>query len=297
MNISKYRQVLTTKLTDTACASGWTIFGSFVREKICNRSFDLDSSDIDIYVPCADIDDIRFALLEAGISVGPKTDQGEGIVYANDSNGKDFKVIQCTARLTNDILFTNIDTSINVDFVISKESTYQLGVDQSKKHGPQFGCLDFECNSLVWDKFGIRVSQNTGTYLDDLDDFQLKRKEIQIIKDAQNKVTKYIQLPFLESTPEPMDELNVFFRRKRLERICKLLHFGWTITNLESFSIIPETEEQCVICQYNIEHKAAIKMSCCEAYHHIDCFTEYGQTELSERTFVRCVQRCTEFNL
>src|SRR5690554_1935670 len=106
MNISKYRQVLTTKLTDTACASGWTIFGSFVREKICNRSFDLDSSDIDIYVSCADIADIRFALLEAGISVELKKDQG--VVYANDSNGKHFKVFQCTARLTNDILFTNI---------------------------------------------------------------------------------------------------------------------------------------------------------------------------------------------
>lgn len=281
MNLDNYRKHLAKKIVDTAKSNGLKIFGSYVRESLSGRELNLDDSDIDIFAPIKSANILKRYFETEGMYIKDLTPTDN--IYTDDDK-HDFKLYKTQIGLVNDVLFTGSEILINVDIVSGCSIN-------DKDIGPSFGCLDFECNGFIWDAQGINFSRNTGTHIDNMSDIELKHEEIRIIKDLMKKRTLYIPMPELKYASEVMDPVNIFYRKKRVNRIIKLLKQGWTISNLNAIKMRDGKGKTCLICLDPIEGDC-VDLNCCTAYYHPNCFVEYAQTELEERSYIRCVQRC-----
>ena len=96
-----------------------------------------------------------------------------------------------------------------------------------------------------------------------------------------------------------MDERTIRIRQKRITRLVKMIRNGWNIMNFDSFVKFKlENNDLCIICKDKMEKdQECIKIRCCEATYHFDCFVQYSINELEERTFIRCSQRCSEIRV
>lgn len=56
---------------------------------------------------------------------------------------------------------------------------------------PPFDNLDFTCNAWIWDKYGIRISQRTGTYIDNFSVREIKEYENVLRHECNNKIATY----------------------------------------------------------------------------------------------------------
>jgi len=278
---SKIRTRMAEKIVNLSLEHLMTIFGSYVREYMCRRPFDLELSDIDIFSDTHQVEYFMKIVKSNGFRISTqKANKGK---YHGDDRA--FDVYHCTLGMVNDEFFLGKKIEIKVDYVVGP-----LG------SRPPFRALDFECNAWIWDKYGIHLSQATGTNMDKMSPRDIKDHEIKILTDAKAKITTYFPMD-KSGELRSMEGLNKYRRKIRAERIVKMLKRGWTITNMsEIVESQADPEDICSICQDAIEG-SCIKMPCCVSKYHHDCFVTYAKSELDERTHVRCLQRCSELHV
>lgn len=280
----KFRAKLIEDFTQLIVSKGLTIFGRFVCEYMCGRSSDFDY-DIDIFSYTCDLKELKILLRKNGFRVTafPPIDESNIDVY------KMFVGFQ------NDILFTgsNIEISVNFFWVLIDPDE-----NDDKKLSPPFGRLNFECDALIWDKHGIRLSRNTGTDIDSLSARDLKLRERKILDDANAKIATYIPLEILKDAPTGMEEGAIRFRKMRAKHIVKSIEHGWTVKPFDHFiEVQADSGDSCMICQGEFTGKY-IKMSCsCGSKYHHECFVQFTQSSLNDKTFIRCAQRCNDVYL
>ena len=275
------------KIVNVCINNNMTIFGSYVREYMCNRNFDPATSDIDIFSKTHNVEEVREILNSSGFQSTRARCRNEKYNLGSDS---DFTVHHFTVRMANDVFFTGSRLSIDIDFVECKNYVQ-----------PCFNSLDFSCNAWIWDEAGIRLSRCTGTKMDDMSAREIKEEEMRILEDAKNFRTVYYPLD-KEGDILDMDETMIFRRLTRVSRIHKMLERGWSIENLPQLiygtSNNSSEYDKCLICQDEIKMtRTYSKLSCCGTKYHRGCFLDYARDQLKERTYVRCVQRCSELHL
>lgn len=204
---------LARRIVQSCIDVGFTIFGSYVREHVCEHIFDPEISDIDVFSEKSGLSHFIEVMKEIECDIERR--HVEHVSYERILPGK-----RETDLLVHHLYVVSQDGGrVMVDFV--------RGPPQSQ---PPFGLLDFECNMFVWDKDGVRLSRQTGTEIDKLVPYFLKLKENTIIKDAKEKVTTYIIPERLEPFTKEFAP-NSFGEVRRL-RVEKLLAAGWTIKNI-----------------------------------------------------------------
>jgi predicted nucleotidyltransferase len=276
---SKLRARMAEKVIDLVLREKMVIFGSYVREYLCRRPFDLEMSDIDIYSSARDVKYFSGILSTEGFCVNvkdadPRRYRGRDV--------RPFEVYHCTLRMINDDFFLGKSLEIKVDFV-----------EANSLSEPPFEALDFSCNAWIWDEHGIRLSRKTGTDLDKMSPRDIKDVEIKLLDESKHKVATYYPLD-KEGALRHLTGVNIYRRKVRVERIVKMLERGWTIPNITSLiETQPTAEDICSICQEAIEG-TCLRMPCCVSKYHRSCFVHYAKSELEDRTHVRCLQRCTE---
>lgn len=285
-----YHNLLAEKIASICEDHKMTIFGSYVREYLCHRSLDYAESDIDIFSYHHSLHDIRHIFESQGLRVSVDKTHGNRAEYfdedgrGNSRHNAIFAVIHLTIGLVNDVFFTGSKIEVKVDFVKGE-----------KDLSPPFHRLDFESNAFIWNKHGIHLSRQTGTDIDTLSARDIKDRETIILENAKKKITTYIPLP--DVSEETMSDQNIYWRKSRINRISKMLKNGWTINNISSVQqALSPDNTICIVCQERIDGRA-LKMSCCSVYYHHHCFVSYGHSELENRTFVRCPQRCSNLHL
>lgn len=277
------RRRMVEKIIDICQEYKMMVFGSYVREYMCERTFNPELSDIDIFSVCHEKALFVRILRQHGFSVNCEQEDLDGKYRTVE--GKKFTVHHLTLRMMNDEFFTGKAIDIKVDFV--------NGIRDDQ---PPFDSLDFSCNAWIWDEHGIRLSRKTGTELDDLSARDIKKRELQILDDAKKFTTEYYPMD-KEGQLRHMDKLSVNRRKIRIARIIKMLQRGWTIKNFDTLTQQKiDHPETCPICQDEIGD-TCLTMKCCAAKYHHDCFLSYGREELSDRSFIRCTQRCSEVHL
>jgi len=138
-------------------------------------------------------------------------------------------------------------------------------------YDPPFGNLDFECNGLVQDKHGVRLSKHLLSQTQAFgknkyrinDPMRLQRQLLRIQSDIINKIAR---------TPcgtNPIDIDNY--------RVIKIKSKGFTI-QYESIKRITDSDEDaetdestCIICHENFDKKDHFKLACCAAKYHASC--------------------------
>lgn len=286
----KYRARMIENLISTFIDNGLIIFGSYVREYMCDRTFDHLSSDIDVFSGDLNLGKIGVILRNHGFTMivnkNSKSSERYGI------HKKNFKVHHLSIGLINAEFFIGTKIDVMVDFV------HTVNQSTSPSNSPPFNCLDFECNSLIWDKHGIRLSRNTGTFIDSLSAKEIKQHEQRIIEDAKNKVAIYIPTSKLPNPPTGINPQAIYFRKMRAKRIVKLLRQEWNIQNFNDFvEVKAGTDDTCTICGDQLKDYC-MKLSCkCDSKFDHDCFIKFAHSQLDETTFIRCPQRCGDIYL
>jgi len=138
-------------------------------------------------------------------------------------------------------------------------------------YDPPFGNLDFECNGLVQDKHGIRLSKHLLSQTQAFghnkyrlnDPMRLQRQLLRIQSDIINKIAR---------VPRNTNVTNV-----DNYRVIKIKSKGFTI-QYESLKRITDADEDaestCIICHENFDKKDHFKLACCAAKYHADCLVK-----------------------
>ena len=139
-------------------------------------------------------------------------------------------------------------------------------------YDPPFGNLDFECNGLVQDKHGIRLSKHLlsqahfGHNLYRINDpMRLQRQLLRIQTDIINKIAR---------TPSDTNPINV-----DNYRVIKIKSKGFSIhyesikriTDSDEHAVTDADESTCIICHESFEKKDHFKLACCAAKYHAGC--------------------------
>lgn len=123
---------------------------------------------------------------------------------------------------------------------------------------PPFGNIDFECNGLILDGFGIRLSRN-------------------LYPQIENPIKRHLLLERVLS--DIIEKKAVSCNEKPCRRrFNKMLDKGWQLSSKCILSIIPSRypelhyEGTCIICLQNVPlHANHYKLKCCDARYHIHC--------------------------
>lgn len=256
MSAVYYQNILADKIIEVFHENDIVLFGSYVREYSSGRTHDFNKSDIDCFSNTLSINQIINLLDKNGIMTISNILKSN---YYVKSGINTFGLEVCLKNI--DIL----QASIKLDVCISKDK----GVI------PPFGNLDFECNALIWDKSGIKLSTNTGTYLDNLSPEQRESKKTDIIF---RNIVKFTTINKLPSDNNSRGMINK--RKKLLLREIKMIKNGWEITN-SKISICKPEGEKCVICDKILNsHRAIALKGDCKKLYHIKCFRETSINEL-----------------
>jgi hypothetical protein len=249
MSTAHYQNILADKIVQVFHENDIVLFGSYVREYSSGREHDFNKSDIDCFSNTLGINQIINLLDENGIRTISNVLKSN---YYVKSGINTFGLEVCSKNI-------DIKTSIKLDVCTSKDR----GVV------PPFGNLDFECNALIWDKSGVKLSTNTGTYLDNLSPEQRESKKTDIII---RNIVKFTTINKLPSDGTSRGMINK--RKKLLLREIKMIKNGWEITNSKISICRPEGGE-CGICDKMLNsHKAIALKGDCKKLYHIKCFRE-----------------------
>lgn len=192
------------------------------------------------------------------------------------------KKIIITLRLGKTLTFNGHKIQLNIDMIINNYANY--------KFEPPFNACDFSCNVFIMVKsststnYDIRLSNNTGTPLDDLDYFNKKKMEVKIIDELLQGRIEFIRNIQTRNT----EYINGF-------RIMKMLHKNeYKITNL-LFRDFEKTDEEkiekstCDICMCDIEFAESeelIEILTNKHYKNImhkKCFINYLDKEIGKK--------------
>jgi hypothetical protein len=255
-------------VTDMFIANGLIVFGSYVREYLCERPFNPSISTISISSYDMTVSDVEKLLHSNGFRCS--------CIRSSEKIYDRVESINFKVGLINDVLLTGQYADIDISF-------YQYSVPYKNKIQPPFNHLEFTCDAWIWDIHGIRLSRNTGTSLDKLSTRETKNAEISIINESKNFITQY----------HPVVEGSASSHLNRLECIDNMIFSGWKFTNLN----IMKTSEHdgiCTIC-YDTIIGDSVELQCCNIKYHRQCFVNYGKNELNNsQNYIRCPQRCSK---
>jgi len=144
---------------------------------------------------------------------------------------------------------------------------------------PPFGKLDMLCNAFLLTKNGIQLSDNTGTYLDDLDTIGRKLSELKIVKNMLSFKTKITETMFspmfqdvkvrnaLQFSENLKFEMSQILTADGFYRVSKMVNRGWElfmlmeqVESVVSWKVIevpsecPELEENSESCDIEDYH-------------------------------------------
>jgi hypothetical protein len=282
MNIFQEKSIFINKIKEIVFDNNGIIFGGAVRDKIISeyykQKFIEKKSTSDFWNSDTDNETSNRLLLPDDIDIY-FSDIDKYLLFMKDIKNK-FSVSLSTAESS--LVYNNIENVIkskhNISFVIGKTFTYpgiiiSISIDiiyalKGVIIEPPFMKTDFICNIFIENKEGIRISKNTGTLIDTMNDMEKITISAKIMNDIVNFKTLIA------------GNYNKKIEKILVMRICKLLHKKWTIDNLP-FTILKNDEENdeeiCVICQsnYKINEKIVkLKQKKCIKYH-CDCFIKY----------------------
>lgn len=131
--------------------------------------------------------------------------------------------------------------------------------DECNELEPPFNNLDMLCNGFLMDINGIRFSKTTGTYIDDLGEYERKKEIANIRIDIYEMKTSLIRVLKIE---EPY----------LIKRIFKMINrkFGWTIINTPF--IIIKNNDECICKKCNEYSKLYFKIG--DSTYDKNCFYE-----------------------
>lgn len=127
---------------------------------------------------------------------------------------------------------------------------------------PPFGELDFECNGLLMDRSGVRLSKALAGQVV-RNPMVYHRRYDQVMKDILAR------------------KANIFMRGSinvPLYRVEKMLKHGWTIEKFITVKYMndPAYDGYCLICHEDVK-KNHYKMQCCDARFHSKCLLDAMQ--------------------
>jgi len=148
-------------------------------------------------------------------------------------------------------MFKGSSKVFTLDLMVSTENVY---------YEPPFGNLDFECNGLLLDNSGIRLTKSLSHGWSACP-FEYNKFYNQILDDILHVRAKVVHRDFLQNY-----------------RIKKMVQKGWAILNFatvqymkaESSGKEPVYDGYCLICQDTIPEDH-YKMKCCDARFHAKC--------------------------
>lgn len=197
--------------------------------------------------------------------------------------------------------FNIIKKKYNISFIIGKTFTYpgisiSINVDviytdnKGVQIEPPFKNIDFLCNVFIENKEGIRISNNTGTIIDEMNSMEKITISAKIMNDIVNFKTSLA------------GNYNKYLEKILVMRVCKLLNkknINWSINNLPFIIQNNEDDENedelCVICQLSYkknEKIVKINKDLCLKYH-CNCFMQYlqFQSTSNRNEKIRCPLR------
>jgi len=141
-----------------------------------------------------------------------------------------------------------ISTSFIIDLMVSQDGMY---------YEPPFGNLDFECNGLLMNQGGFRLSKLLA-HTWDMCPIQYNKVFNRILEDILHYRAIVVH----------RDDVQTY-------RVKKMVQKGWTILNFQTVQYMDVPVEKaydgyCLICQDTLPSKH-YKMKCCDARFHAKC--------------------------
>lgn len=238
VNLNRVTYLVTRKLAETLVDLGAIIFGGYIRDKIihdhyCNLFIDRNNGHgyLNYDETNVDVKTLPRLLVADDIDLFIRGDKDDVDVLYNKLRDLDYDVI---SQEVNPIYGFH-DDEISHQKVVVKSSkgsshvTIKLDVLYGKTPlDPPFGVCDFTCNSLVFDKYGIRLSRNSDIFTE-VCPFVRKERELATIQAMKEFKTEllYQQKP----TNDPK------YRRILASRLFKMQEKGFQITNIKSYTV------------------------------------------------------------
>lgn len=187
-------------------------------------------------------------------------------------------------------LFGDIKVSINLDFLVCVHHTLRT-------QEPPFNRLDFLSNSLIYSRDGspkgnIRFSENTGTMIDELDEFDKAMLFTEVCKQIISRKT-YMITDYINKNS--MDEIHIRERKIYINRLVAKLDpvnmRPWKIVN-SPISVHKSNDDTrdtvCVVCQEELgDDVHYVEFNQTRNKLHQSCFNSYIDKHLDDRITVK----------
>jgi hypothetical protein len=275
VNLNKVKYLMMEKLVVIFVENGGVIFGGWIRDKIVHDHFAakfhkakmnmdkysdpeyhpetklrlLVANDIDVFIR-GNKDDVRrlFDDLETkGYKVVEKDVKQKYLANAN----LDHRKIEIVIKGMNAM---GIRMRISVDILFSEEENIE----------PPFGNLDLLCNGLIMDKSGIRLSTQTGDWMDKWSHPARKREELEILE----KMTK-LRSDIARVNDDESENRKIL----RIDRIIRMQERGWKVNNgifYPAEKCHNSDVKTCISCSGDTTSEYVVKFKCCGVHiHHI----------------------------
>lgn len=289
INLNKVKYLFIEKLINILIENGVLIFGGAVRDKMVHdhycRKFHEAEMDTSKFSDPSYHPETKHRLLVANdidAFVRGNKDDVQKLFDTLDSRG--YKVIVKAVKQKY-FTFTNLDhqkVEISIKGADGLGLQVKIPVDilfsEEKDIEPPFGRLDLLCNGFVMDKFGIRLSTQTGTRMDLQKPFTRKMEELEILE----KIFK-LRTDIAEMWEEDNDSHN---RDHRISRIIGMQGRGWEVNNRVFCSEKKEHKDEiCVRCARGPNKlQRLVKLKCCDRYiHHWCLYHQMTDSELAPR--------------
>jgi hypothetical protein len=151
---------------------------------------------------------------------------------------------------------------------------------------PPFGRLDLMCNAFIMDKHGVRLSTQTGTYLDLQSPLGLKLVEMDILQKMFRIETETADM--YPGDDNSMTQQSIRRRKIRVERILNMQQRGWEIcTGVYSFQK-NTMSNKCDCCKATTTSSNWLRLKCCGKFVHRICFPNYLGEEYDTKVTAVC---------
>lgn len=116
---------------------------------------------------------------------------------------------------------------------------------------PPFSNLDFECNALIHNRYGLSAMHGLTHYMSPLDSHYVVGKIIEDIVQKRARVAGY--------------------GGNNAHRVKSMLRKGWTVVGFNVEQVKSKQDDVCLICLENFDTSHAFKLKCCNGMYHINC--------------------------
>jgi hypothetical protein len=173
--------------------------------------------------------------------------------------------IQDSARLLGEMFGEREpEYAFNIDLMVQKEGRNLSHLD------PPFGCVDFECNALLMDKRGMRMSRSLCLSSGSLYSVLWNRPADydRLYREVLKRITNQHAVVLLPPADHPLII-------PPMTRIHKMLKKGWIVDGFRTVDVRyePNYEGHCLICHDDVGARH-YKMTCCDARFHFRCLSQ-----------------------